>query len=94
MPRLPAWLLTLALLWAQLAAGVHALEHLHDTDDPEHPPCEWCLAYGAIQHGATGKPLLPIAAGRPFDLPQPVLSGASSPFSPHYHSRAPPISLA
>lgn len=94
MTRLRAWLLALVLLWAQLAAGVHALEHLHDADDPDHPPCAWCLAYGAVQHAAAGQPLVLAVTGRPPALPPPLLVGVTAPVCPHYRSRAPPVSLA
>lgn len=94
MTRLRAWLFALVLLWAQLAASAHALEHLRDADDPDHPPCEWCLAYGAVQHVAAGQPPMLSAAGRSVEVPPPVLVGASAPYTPHYRSRAPPRSLA
>ncbi len=93
MTRARAWLLALCLLWAQLAAGVHALEHLYDADDPDHPPCEWCLAFHAVQHGAGGQSLALPVGNRPLEILPPADVGAQSPFCPHYHSRAPPYSL-
>ncbi len=93
MTRLRAWLLALVLLWAQLAAGVHALEHLHDADDSDHPPCEWCLAFHAVQHGASGSSLALPASDRTTKTLPPTHIGARSPFCPHYQSRAPPLNL-
>lgn len=94
MRRLNVWLLAFALLWVQLAASAHALEHLHDADEPHHPPCEWCPAYSTVQHGvASQPPMLPVA-GRAIQAPPPALPGVVAPFVPHYLSRAPPYRLA
>lgn len=93
MMRLRFWLLALALLWVQLAAVLHGLEHLHDADDPDHPPCEWCLAYGSVQHAAAGQPPMLPVAGQSAAAPPPVLIAAPARLTPHYDSRAPPASL-
>lgn len=93
MTRARAWLLAWVLLWAQLAAGVHALEHLKDADDPDRPPCEWCLAFHAVQHGASGQSLTLPTGERTIETLPPAHVGAQSPFCPHYQSRAPPYSL-
>ncbi|MFN3594597.1 MAG: hypothetical protein ACK4TK_07930 [Thiobacillaceae bacterium] len=92
MQLLRAWFFTLALLWAQLAGALHALSHVHDTeDDPGHPVCEWCVAYGGVQHGAAAHPP-PIAAVVPSHAPEPGVwdSHPQAPVARPYSIRAPP----
>lgn len=93
MQRLRTYLLAITLLWAQLAGAVHAVGHVHDGNDgdPGHPVCEWCVAFGSVQHGAaTTHP--PLVWGTAAPSPDPTL-GLTAPQAPAAHPyaiRAPP----
>lgn len=69
MPALRVYLLAIALLWAQLAGALHAVGHVHDhDDDPGHPVCEWCVAFGSLKHGAAAT--------------HPPIAGVALPYAP------------
>lgn len=72
-----AWLLGFALLFAQMGAAVHALEHGHDLGAPESAHCELCLAYAGLGGAAP-------AASAPPTLP------ATGDWSPRAHPPLPP----
>ncbi len=92
MPALRVYLLAIALLWAQLAGALHAVGHVHDhDDDPGHPVCEWCVAFGSLQHGAAATHP-PLVWGTAAPSPEPTL-GLTPPLAPAAHPyaiRAPP----
>lgn len=90
MSRLRVLLIGLLLIWTQLAAAAHAIEHLHEAADGHPPACAWCLAHANVQHGAAATlPALPApAAGLiPAACVEPRRDAA---FTPAYLSRAPP----
>lgn len=93
MTRLRVLLIGLLLLWSQLAAAAHAIEHLPEDADGHPPACEWCLVFANVQHGAAASPpTLPAASSRPLPVGciEPRRDAA---FTPAYLSRAPPQPL-
>lgn len=84
----------IALLLAQLGAGLHALDHADEASDQPHDAvCELCLAFAQLAFSlpSAPPPALPIAQSPPV-VPQSVLARWASDWAPPYNVRAPPCS--
>lgn len=88
-------LLALLLLFAQLLAFVHALDHLQLDGDAERAPdvvCSWCVGHAQTGHGLPATPpRLPTLAAASATLPSPALPALRALHFSVYHSQAPPL---
>ena len=84
-------LLVAALLFAQLLAGAHAVEHVANKDGglPTHL-CELCLAAHDLGDGLPGYAMLPVVVQTPLQLECISADGRSALPAPQARQGAPP----
>jgi hypothetical protein len=92
--RLHAWLFALTLLFGQVAAFAHAIDHLHAHDGAlPDKVCEVCIAQANLGSAAPATvSVLPIETARPVSVSVPWLQPAAA-LLHVAQARAPPSTI-